>query len=176
MLGLGGAAIAHALSPYMDNFKICAVEQSEEIISLAAQYFMTDRIPNLEIIHEEASIFVRNSPQQFKHMMIDLFNAESFPATCCNDRFFADCKRMLVPDGFLAVNLANRNEQRPIFEMIRKQFSSATIAIPVRNCANLVLVACQDEQVMPFLDIFKRNKQLKKLTWDERWGCVAEFR
>ena len=176
MLGLGGAAIAHALSAHMGNFRICAIEQSEEIISLAAQYFMTERIPNLDIIHEEASSFASNSPQQFMHIMIDLFNAESFPVSCCNEQFFADCKRMLNPGGFLAVNLANRDEQRPIFEMIRKTFSSATVAIPVKNCANLVLVASKDEQVMPLLDIFKGSKRLKHLTWDETWGCVAEFR
>lgn len=175
MMGLGGAAIAHALSRYMKGFRICAVEQSEEIIELAAQYFMTARIPNLDIIHEEASVFARNSPRQFKHVMIDLFNAESFPASCCNEAFFADCKRLLVPGGFLAVNLANRDEQRPIFEMIRKKFS-ALVAIPVKNCANLIIIACEDGQIMPLLDIFKQSKQLKNLTWDEAWGCVAEFR
>lgn len=175
MLGLGGAAIAHALSPYMKNFRICAVEQSDEIIELAAQYFMTDRIPNLDIIHEEASFFVKNSPQQFRHIMIDLFNAESFPVSCCNEAFFSDCKQLLVPGGFLAVNLANRDEQRPIFDMIRKHFS-ALVAIPVKKCANLVLIASENEQVMPLLDVFKRSKQLKNLTWDETWGCVAEFR
>lgn len=176
MLGLGGGAIAHSLSPFLSDFKIYAVENSEEVINLASQYFMTDSLPNLEIIHAEASVFVSNYPQPFKHLMVDLFNAESFPATCYNDQFFYNCKRLLLPDGILAVNLANGYEQRPIFEMIRKQFSSATIAIPVKNCNNLIVIAIKNQSVTPLLNIFKHSKQLKKLTWDETWGCVAELK
>lgn len=176
MLGLGGAAIAHALSPCISGFRISAVEYSDEIINLAAQYFMTDLLSNLDVIHEEASVFVNNCPQQFKHLMVDLFNAESFPATCYNDHFFANCKRLLLPGGFLAVNLANRSEQRPIFDMIKKQFASSMITIPIKKCTNLIVIATKNDSITPLLSIFRQSKQLKKLTWDEYWGCVAELK
>ena len=176
MLGLGGAAIAHALSPYMANFKITAVEFNSEIIRLAPRFFMTDRLANLEIIHDEASAFVSHSSQSFQHIMVDLFNANSFPGSCNNEQFFADCKQRLCPGGTLAVNLANRHEQKPIFELIKKQFSGATVAIPIKNCANLIVVATKDCSITPLLNHFKNSKQLKQLAWDEIWGCVAELK
>jgi spermidine synthase len=175
MLGLGGGGVAHALSPFIANFPLTAIEYNQEVIQVAARFFRTEKLHNLNIIHSEANKFVSTSTQQFQHVIVDLFNANSFPASCYTQEFFAHCQRILNPGGFLAVNLANRHEQRPIFEMIKKQFCGATVAIPIKNCANLVIFACNSNKISPLLNLFKNSHQLKRLTWDETWGCVAHL-
>ncbi|MDP1604708.1 MAG: hypothetical protein Q8M03_15755 [Legionella sp.] len=175
MLGLGGGGVAHALSPFLINSTLLAVEYDEEVIQLAAQFFMTEQLSNLKVIHHEANEFVSNYSEQFLHIIVDLSNANSFPASCYNDEFFAQCKRILLPDGFLAVNLANPHEQRPVFEMIKKQFCGATVTLPIKECANVVIIACNSNKVSTLLDIFKNYPGLKRLTWDETWGCVAHL-
>lgn len=179
LLGLGGAGVAHALSPFLKTFdyKITAVEISQEVIAVAQKYFMIEKISNLTIIHADANHFVQESHSYppFKHILIDLSDAERFPPDCNRELFFAQCKARLAKGGFLAINLANRNEQRPIFDMLKKQFSSPLVAIPLKKCANMVIVAAKDEATPKLLDAFKASQQVQSLRWDSYWGCVAEL-
>lgn len=176
MLGLGGGGVAHALAPLISDYGLTAVECHQEVIDVAATFFMTHSIPNFHTIHEDASVFVASTPQLFQHVLVDLFNANRFPESCNNEQFFAHCHRLLLPEGILAVNLANRKEQRPIVEMIQSQFSHATVILPVKNCANIVVFASKNNKIMSLLTLFKSSQQLKRLTWDEQWGTVAEFK
>lgn len=176
LLGLGGAGAAHALSPSLDGYKITAVELNKDIIQLASRFFMTDMLVNLEIIHQDASIFVQQKGLQFNHMLVDLFNAHSFPDNCNNVAFFRHCQEQLLPNGILAVNLANRHEQKPIFEMISQVFSGNTVSIPVRHCANLVILASHSGNINWLLNALKTSRKVKKLTWSAQWGCLADMK
>lgn len=176
MLGLGGAGVAHALAPFVRDFTITAVELNPEIIYIAAHFFMTGKLPNLTIIHEDASSFVSHNNQQYNHILVDLFNAHAFPDACYNEAFFEHCRRMLLPGGILAVNLANREEHRPIFNLIKKQFAQSTLAIPVKGCANLIVMASKSNRVKNMLDLFTASNQLEQLSWSEKWGCIAKLK
>ena len=175
LLGLGGAGVAHALAPCFGEYQLDAVESSREVIDIAAAYFMTEQIKNLNIIHEDAFLFVQHAQTSYQHLMVDLFNAYSFPAHCNNAAFFSHCHRILLPNGVLAVNLAKLDEQWPVFMHIRHHFGQCIVSIPVKHTANMVVLACKSVSVKPILNILDKHLGLKRLTWDSRWGCVAEM-
>lgn len=176
LLGLGGAGVAHALLPHFGVFRLDAVESSQEVIDIAHNYFMAGKLDNLGIIHQDAQQFVQTSLSCYQHLMVDLFNAHSFPEHCNNETFIMQCKRILLPGGILAINLANLHEQWPIFNLVRKQFPHNTIAIPVKGTANMVVLAYNAPSINPLIELLKKNPLLKKLAWDSRWGCFAHIK
>ena len=176
MLGLGGGGAAHALSSSLEDFQLTVVESNSEVIDIAKRFFMINNLKNVHIVHQDASIFLQQTTLQFQHLLVDLFNVEAFPQQCNTEQFFAHCKHSLLPGGILAVNLANRHEQWPVFKLIRQQFLSATVALPVKNCPNMIILACKSETVTTLLDLLKHSKKLKRLAWDRQWGCIAEIK
>jgi spermidine synthase len=178
LLGLGGGAIAHSLSPYLGDYSITAVENNPEVIEIASEFFMIKRIKQLKIVAEDGNSFIENYIQNdeahaFKHILVDLFNNESFPEQCFNETFFENCKKCLQKDGVIAVNVANKTEHRPIFKLLQQQFNSAIVSIPIKNSSNIVFLASNAGSVTPLLDCFKNSKEVKRLTWDNHWGTVA---
>lgn len=175
LLGLGGGGAAHALAPYLGTFKLTAVEYDLEIITVACDYFMTKSINNLEIIHQDAYQFVQNTPLQYQHVMVDLFNADAFPEHCNTSKFFEHCRRILLPEGILAVNIANGHEQWRIFETIRQIFQKSTLVIPIQNCMNMIVLGYNGTSINNLSNRLKHDKHLKKLVWDIKWGLIAQF-
>ncbi|ARG97346.1 spermidine synthase [Legionella micdadei] len=176
MLGLGGGGAAHALSPLLGKDKLVIVERDDEVIDVASRFFMINQLENLSIIHQEANLFIRECQTQFQHLLVDLFDANAFPTSCNNDEFFLHCKRLLKPGGILAVNLANRHEQWPIFQLIQKSFQRSTIVLPVLDSPNMIVLAQNSDSMDTLLNRLKKNKTCKKITWDSKWGCVAKIK
>jgi len=175
LLGLGGAGVAHALAPYLGTIPLDAIENNIEIIEVCSRYFLIERIKNLHIIHQDAFLYVQNTTARYQHLMVDLFNASSFPTHCSNVEFFGYCHRMLLPDGILAVNLANGYEQWRIFTHIRTHFEQCTVAIPIKGTQNMVVLAYKGVSVRPLLSTLTKQG-LTQLTWDSTCGCVASLK
>ena len=171
LLGLGGAGVAHAL---MGHSCLDTVESSLDVIEIAAAFFMTSQIKNLNVIHQDAFLFVQHTEYRYQHLMVDLFNANSFPEHCNNAEFFEHCRRVLLPNGTLAVNLANISEQWPLFCHIRELFFQCTVSIPVKGTANMIVLAYKGGSIKPLLNILEGQPYSKRIVWDARWGCVAE--
>ncbi len=175
LLGLGGAGIAHALLPYLNEIPLHVVEYDQEIINIAARYFMTDRLKNMTIFHQDAAQFVANCNIYYPHLMVDLFDKHSFPENCNTKSFFKHCHRILEPEGIMAFNLANFNDHWSLFHRIREQFGQRTISLPVKGTANLIVLAYHGDSLSPLLELLKKSACLKLLTWDEKWGCIGKI-
>jgi len=176
MLGLGGGGVAHALSPFLRQSKLIIVENNSEVIDLAQSHFMLNRLKNIAITHEEASLFMSNNTYKFRHLLIDLFTADNFPAECSTEEFFANCKQSLKPEGILAINLANSREHLRLFQLIQKQFLHSTLVMPVPGKGNLVVFAQNCVTISPFLTLLKEHKRLKELYWTDTWGYVGKLK
>jgi spermidine synthase len=175
LLGLGGAAVAHLLAKDLGKAKFIVVENNDEVIQIATTYFMTERLKNMTVTHQDAHLFVQQCDIRYKHLLIDLFDAHSFPVHCNTPDFFAHCRRILLPDGIVALNIANLHEQWPIFQHIKQHFYQRTVLLPVKGTANIVILACNSSSIVPLLDLLKNSGYLKKLSWDSTWGCIAEI-
>jgi spermidine synthase len=176
MLGLGGGGAAHALAPYLRDYQLTVVENNAEVIDIAKRFFMINKLANLQIIHQDAQEFVHECISQYQYVLVDLFTADIFPTACNSEEFFANCKRLLQPKGVLAVNLANRHEQWPILQLLKKQFLHSTIVLPVRGSVNIIVLAINNKSITPLVDLLQESKKLKRLAWDAKWGPIAEVR
>lgn len=173
LLGLGGAGVAHALAPYLKQKRLLAIESNPQVIEIANTYFMTDRLKNLSIIHDNANLFVRSNSMHFQHLMIDVFEANSFPLECSTFEFFTHCRHLLLPNGFLALNLTNLDQQWQLFYHIRNVFFQRTVILPVKGASNMIVLACNSPTITPLLMLLKASPLLKKLVWDAQLGCIA---
>lgn len=172
ILGLGGAAVVHTLasSPY----SITVVDNSKEVIEIAQRYFMINKISQLNLIHQSAEVYLEQCSIQYRHLLVDLYNAEHFPPECNSDDFFLQCKKCLTADGFLAVNLANYKEQHAILQLIKNHFIN-TLVVPIKKCANIVIIASNQPQKDHFIDSIMATKKIKKIKLVSSWGYVGEF-
>jgi spermidine synthase len=175
ILGLGGGGAVHHLAHKMDKYPLTVVELDEEVIQIAKQFFMIDQINNLTIIHAEASAFMKESQQSFDHILIDVFDAHQFPDSCNNADFFSQCQKRLTPEGILAINIANKRDHRPLYELVSQQFSSATLTISIKKRENIIVFASNSKNMKTLLSVISTHKKIKSLTWNATWGCVAEI-
>ena len=173
LLGLGGGGVGHALHQYMESSMMTAVEHNVEIIEIAKQYFFIERNKNLSNNNQDAMQFVQKSQSQFLHILVDLYNADSFPAHCANQSFFSHCRRLLAINGVLAVNLPDLSQQKPLVHYIREAFSKHTLSLPVPGTANMIVLAINADTIQPLMDLLA--KQFRKLIWNANWGYVAEL-
>lgn len=175
LLGLGGAGVAHALATYLGDFKIIAVENNRDVINIASSYFMADKLKNLTVIEQDANLFVKQGLSRFQHLLVDLYESHAFPRQCNTMDFFINCKRLLLPDGIMALNITNIQEQWSLFNYVREIFSKRTVTLPVKGAANLIVLACNSSTAAPLLDLLTSCGDLKELKWDTRWGCIARI-
>ncbi|MGQ3889049.1 spermidine synthase [Legionella sp. CNM-1927-20] len=173
MLGLGGAGVAHALAPLLQSYTLTAVEMNSEVIDVARRYFMLERLTNLTVIQEEASAFMAHCQQTFRHLLIDIADANDFPASCKNKDFFLNCQRILSSQGILAINIANAYEHQFIFTMLKHQFASSIITLPVKRCVNIIFMATHKDNFNSLLGYFNQSNEVKQLVWDQKWGYIA---
>lgn len=175
LLGLGGAGVPHLLSSYLESVPLLAVENNPEVISLAKKYFFADKVKNLIVIQNNAKDFVENSKETFQHLLVDLFTDSSFPDDCNNYDFFLNCRKLLNNEGILGVNVATSHENWEIFKHIRTVFHLNTIVFPIKDSVNIVILACNSDSVLPLLNLIKNNWRVKKISWDDTWGLVAQI-
>ena len=176
LLGLGGGGVAHALAPYIKGNILLAVEKNATVIDIAKHYFMTDSINQLTVLNQAAEVFVEEHNATYSYLLVDLFNAHTFPNECLTEGFFLNCQRLLTAEGILALNIANPEEQLLLWQHIKRLFGNNTILLPVKGCANVVIWACHPDTFSSLLSWLKNSAYLKALSWDAHWGYVAEIR
>lgn len=174
LLGLGGGGLLHAIAPTLQNHHIVAIDNDTEIIEIASTYFMNPRSPTVTIIQQEASLFVATCQTSFQHVLIDLFDAHRFPMTCKTPLFFSNCRALLKPNGFLALNSANPQDHWQLLTLIREHVSRHTVSFPIKKTTNHVILTTISDTIHPLLNLIQSTLPLKKLSWDPQWGCLAE--
>ncbi len=58
LLGLGGAGVAHLLAAKQPHLSLTAIDSSQEVIDIAKQFFMVERIAGLTIAFYNAANYV----------------------------------------------------------------------------------------------------------------------
>lgn len=174
VLGLGGASVPRVLKSENPEQDIVIVDNSEEVIDIAKRFFMVDSISGLTIVHQNASNYVRECSAQYKHFIVDLYDANNFPAECNNEEFFIHIQNRLTEDGFLEINLANYKEQWPIYQLIKKHFKN-TLVIPIKKSANMVIIATAHGSHDFFINQIESSHDFKNIVWMDSWGFVAKY-
>ncbi len=174
LLGLGGAAVVHYLYDDMKSIQIDVIDNNIEVIRFCKQWFMLDRLKNINVIHQDAANFIANEEKQYQHILIDLYNADEYPQHCTTEIFFKSCAKRLRPGGILSINLAHPKQHFPVLQQLEKTFKHH-IVIPVNKTGNLIIHALYGKQKRDWLDIIGQQMALKRLSWDAEFGYVGEM-
>lgn len=145
VLGVAGGSVIKTLV-YEIGCKgsITGVEIDEEIIEVANQFFHLDKIPNLEIVIDDAFEFVLKTKKKYGLIIIDVFQDTSMP-NFLFQKFFAERLGFLLEkNGFILFNTMTldgehdaRNEEY-LSHFPKKNFASR--AIPRLENHNEVII------------------------------------
>lgn len=176
LLGLGGAAVAHRLGAVSSQMPMDIVEINPDIIQIAHRYFMLDRLPHVTVHQADANVFLQQTAATYQHILIDLFDHHQFPSHCHHAAFFEACWQRLLPQGVLAINIANATDHDSLLHLIRHYFHTNTLALPVKRTANLVILAFKTPGVTDYLLQWQQQDRLNQHIWDPHWGWLVTFK
>ena len=175
ILGLGGAGIVHALAPFSQNTACLVIEHNPTVIDVAHQYFFLKQCDFLTIQENDAYAYLEANTTTFDHLLIDIFNATTFPEHCNTPAFVELCQKNLTPDGVLAVNFANITQQTKLLQYLKQYFPHRIVLISLPKTTNIVALCFNKAGLQPFITKISFSKRLKSLSWQPAWGYVACF-
>lgn len=108
----GGSVIKTLVDEIKFNGKITGVEIDENIIQIANDYFKLDKIPNLELVIDDAFEFVLKTKWTYDLIIIDIFQDTKMPNFLFEDFFINRINSLLNLNGFILFNTMVINDQQ----------------------------------------------------------------
>jgi spermidine synthase len=142
VLGFGAGSVAKVISKKWPKVKITGVEIDPVVIKIAKKYFNVDKIPNLEIINQDAKEFVMdsrlrgNDKKMYDLILVDCYQGYKIPTVFENIKFLKTLNKI---GGVVLVNrLFWDNHKQKTLEFLgklNKSFTTSTCRTP----SNLVI-------------------------------------
>jgi predicted membrane-bound spermidine synthase len=146
LLGVAGGSVIKTLVEEV-NFKgnIVGVEIDAEIIKIANEYFKLDKIPNVEIIIDDANKFVCGTTRQFDLIIIDVFEDSNMPGFLFEQNFVDRLGAIVKEGGFILFNtmVLNKNQyvrNRKYFDFFDKSHFRAQEILKIEQKNELIIV------------------------------------
>ncbi|MFV8375816.1 spermidine synthase [Flavobacterium sp. LB1P71] len=129
----GGSVIKTLVDEIKYKGKITGVEIDSDIIKVANKYFALDKIPQLDIIIEDAFEFVLKTKNKYDLIIIDIFQDTTMPNFLFETFFINRICFLLKSRGFILFNTMILNEtqnirnQKYVSEFYENHFKIRTI-------------------------------------------------
>ena len=107
MLGMGGGTIAHHLYHSLPNLQMTVVELRQIVIDAAYRFFQFPNEPEIDVIQDDALIFMAENQHQYDAIIVDIFDADGPSSELSDAEFMHDLWQNLSPAGLLIFNLWN---------------------------------------------------------------------
>ncbi|WP_306350035.1 spermidine synthase [Flavobacterium sp. '19STA2R22 D10 B1'] len=103
----GGSVIQTLINDIQYKGKITGIEIDENIITIANEYFHLDSLPNVEIVIDDASLFVFKTKDQYDLIIIDIFQDTQMPHFLFETSFIEQTSKLVRPKGYILFNTMN---------------------------------------------------------------------
>lgn len=129
----GGSVIKTLIDDIGFSGKITGVEIDSEIIEIANRYFKLDKIPQLEIVIDDAFEFVLKTKDKYDLIIVDIFQDTKMPNFLFETFFINRICFLLKSKGFILFNTMllnnadNLRNQKLIADFNQKNFSIISI-------------------------------------------------
>lgn len=110
MLGMGGGTIANHLHHLFPKLQIHIVELRSAVIEIAYDYFSLSDSPEIDVIHEDAAVYVTQANTPYDVIIVDLFDDQGIPAPFTQLAFQQQLHANLCKQGLLLFNLWNHSD------------------------------------------------------------------
>lgn len=113
VLGVAGGSVIKTLTDEVKfKGKITGVEIDPDIITIANDYFQLDKIPNLEIVIDDAFEYVLKTKLKYDLIIIDIFQDTVMPNFLFEDFFIQRINSLLNLNGFILFNTMVINQKQ----------------------------------------------------------------
>lgn len=121
VLGVAGGSVIKTLVDEV-KFKgaITGVEIDRDIIDIANNYFQLDKIPNLEIVVDDAFEYVLKTKLKYDLIIIDIFQDTVMPNFLFEDFFIQRINSLLNLNGFILFNTMVINQKQEERNLVYK--------------------------------------------------------
>jgi len=122
VLGLGGGSIIETLQKdYNYHRGITAVELDAKVIEIADKEFGISQEENLQIIHDDAFLFVSKGTQKFDIIIVDLFIDLAVPKSCYSISFWQSLQKRMSNSGSVIFNAGVNLQKKEALHKIMNQ-------------------------------------------------------
>ncbi len=108
----GGSVIKTLVDEVKFKGKITGIEIDQDIIDIANSYFELDKIPNLEIVIDDAFEYVLKTKLKYDLIIIDIFQDTTMPNFLFQDFFIQRINSLLKTNGFILFNTMVINKKQ----------------------------------------------------------------
>ena len=145
-VGLGSASVTRFLYRYRPDARITVVEIDTGVVAAARQFFKLPGDERVEITIGNAVDYVASTARRFDLVIVDGFDANGRPGALDSERFYANCRERLAPDGLFAVNLLTRTRGvKASLQRLRAAFDNTVRLMKPSVDGNSIALAGIDE-------------------------------
>ncbi|MEW5675425.1 fused MFS/spermidine synthase [Flavobacterium enshiense] len=120
----GGSVIKTLVDEIKFSGKITGVELDSRVIEIANQYFGLNKIPNVEVVIDDAFEYVLKTKEKYDLIIIDIFQDTTMPNFLFEDFFINRINFLLKVNGFILFNTMTLSERdRKRNEAYKNRFS-----------------------------------------------------
>jgi spermidine synthase len=144
LLGLGGGTLATFLFNHFPECRIDAVECRPAVAEIAHEYFGLPNDARLAIHVSDGNDFVCAEADrregEYDHILVDVFDHQGLAETVNQQDFFAASRRLLHPEGILAINLwgTQTRSLRQSMGLLNLYFERRTMRLQVPGRGNVI--------------------------------------
>lgn len=174
-LGVGGASIAHALLPHRAHHEWVFVEVDAEVVTIAQKYFFLESLHPNKIFCQDAAQYMAKSTTNYKNIIIDISNAQCFPAQLVNVHFFLSIISRLQEGGIITLNLPDQSQHYIILNIV-KLLLPAYFVFNIQALSNIVIVCGKYKNTKALFAHLQLDQYCSNIRWHSGWGAIAEIK
>jgi spermidine synthase len=141
LIGIGAGSFVHFLNHYFPHSYIDGVDYSENVITIARNYFSLPENRRITIHCDDGLHFLsqRQESDGYDLILIDAFNDHGMARNIYSSEFLRLAQKNLLGEGVICCNLwsGNRKLFKHVQKAIRKN-SEKSLFVPVRKRENII--------------------------------------
>ena len=127
ILGCGAGSIPSIIYKELDlNLNVDAIEIDQKVVELGNKYFGLDQYSNMNVIVNDAMVYVESTDKKYDLILVDLFNGINVPQEFLTPPFFGKLKSRLNNDGQVLLNyVAYNHETKEQIDVIKELLTTS---------------------------------------------------
>ncbi|MES2129917.1 MAG: transferase spermidine synthase [Pseudomonadota bacterium] len=105
MVGLGGGSLAKFCYRHFPATAITVIELRADVIALREQFCVPPDDARFRVVHADAAQYMARLADSADVLVVDGFDERGLPPVLGSPKFYADCRRALLPGGVLVKNI-----------------------------------------------------------------------
>ncbi|MFZ1418182.1 MAG: spermidine synthase [Burkholderiaceae bacterium] len=164
-LGMGCASLTKFTYKYLPGSHSTVVELNPDVIAAAYGMFRLPLDERIEVVEQDAALWVQAQKVVFDVLQIDLYDASARGPVCDSVVFYHACFEALKTDGMATINLFG---DHPSFEKnmrnLHEAFGGRVIALPEIHEGNRIALAFKGAPMqLEWAQLYARADEVKAL-------------